>query len=69
MQNQQEDLIKGLDRIAHYTGYSRTTVRAMVDQDNLPAYKLRGQWVSSKDMLDRYFEDLKQKMAPELAAQ
>lgn len=69
MQNQQEDLIRGLDNIAQYTGYFRCTVRAIIDQNNLPAYKMRNQWVSSKSMLDKYFDDLKAKMAQELAAQ
>lgn len=51
------DLVLGLQQIAKYIGRSEPTARNMALQDDLPAVRVRGRWISSKSMLDRYLKD------------
>jgi predicted DNA-binding transcriptional regulator AlpA len=51
---QDRDLIIGLDEISSIVGRSRPTVRLMIENDQLPAVKIRHRWVSSKSMLNNY---------------
>lgn len=54
---QQEELIVGLNSIAQFIGRSRPTVLLMIKEDGLPAVKLQGRWMSSRDMLVGYIRD------------
>lgn len=56
-----DDLLIGLDAIAGYVGRSKPTVRLLVRTDGLPACSVKGRWMSSRSMLDRYIRNKLQK--------
>ena len=55
------DLLIGLDAIASYVGRSKPTIRLLVKTDGLPACSVKGRWMSSRSMLDRYIRHKLQK--------
>jgi excisionase family DNA binding protein len=49
-----EDILYTLEEVARILRVSVATVRRMIDDKELEAIKVRGQWRVRKEVLDRY---------------
>jgi excisionase family DNA binding protein len=62
-----DDLPKGLDAIANYTGLTKRQVYGLADRGRLPLFKLDGwKWCARKSTLKRHIEQLE--ASPDTAA-
>ncbi|MDL2306642.1 helix-turn-helix domain-containing protein [Desulfovibrio sp. OttesenSCG-928-C06] len=52
MQDNSTDSLDTLKEICAYLGKSEKTVRRLAADSGLPAYKIGGNWWSSKDLID-----------------
>lgn len=50
----QETKLSGMKEICAYVGRSEPTVLALIRQEGMPAKKIKGEWTSDKELIEKW---------------